>query len=185
MSQTTAFFRRLFYGLIFLGVVPVLNTALQVPLSSPFSTNSAPYSAGLEGWDLDIGPNVNATGHLVFETVISLLQEWPNTRYRHGHNLIPGTVPPGTLLYHGRSDNKLPTTPEWLATDPEHSYMFCRTMQDESGCWHLTVVTVRALKVLYFDGSSAAEMIDGSMDTQDVVAWGKVMPKNSSVSLRG
>ncbi|THU84212.1 hypothetical protein K435DRAFT_843773 [Dendrothele bispora CBS 962.96] len=177
MSQMTASFRMLFYGLIFLGVVPVLNTALQVPLSSPFSTNSAPLSAGLEGWDLDIGPNANATGHLVFETVNSLLQEWPNTRYRHGHNLIPGTVPPGTLLYHGRSNNKLPTTPEWLATDPEHSYMFCRTMPDGSGCWHLTVVTVRALKVLYFDGSSAAKMVDGSMDTQDVVAWGKVMPE--------
>ncbi|KAF5362580.1 hypothetical protein D9757_013316 [Collybiopsis confluens] len=44
-------------------------------------------------WDIKILPNVNATGHLVFETVNSLLQHWPNTRYRN----VPGTVSPGTL----------------------------------------------------------------------------------------
>jgi len=50
-------------------------------------------------------------------------------------------------------------------------------MQEDSGCWHLTLVTIRPLKVLYFDGSSAAKMQDGSMDTQDVVAWKKVVPE--------
>ncbi len=35
-------------------------------------------------WDLDSQPNINATGHLVFDTVNSFLQHWPNTRYRNG-----------------------------------------------------------------------------------------------------
>ena len=35
-------------------------------------------------WDLDAPPAVNATGNLVFETTNSLLQHWPNTRYRIG-----------------------------------------------------------------------------------------------------
>jgi hypothetical protein len=35
-------------------------------------------------WDLDKPPAVNATGNLVFETTNSLLQHWPNTRYRIG-----------------------------------------------------------------------------------------------------
>jgi hypothetical protein len=35
-------------------------------------------------WNLDDPPHPNATGHFVFETVNSLLQHWPNTRYRNG-----------------------------------------------------------------------------------------------------
>jgi hypothetical protein len=35
-------------------------------------------------WDLNVAPNINATKHLVFDTVSSFLQHWPNTRYRNG-----------------------------------------------------------------------------------------------------
>lgn len=92
-----------------------------------------------------------------------------------GHNLIPGIVPIGTLLYHGRGDAKVPTEPQWTATDPEHSYAFCRGTK-EAGCWQLTLVTTRPLNLLYFDGSSAAKMKTGPMDTQDIVAWRQILP---------
>ncbi|RDB25964.1 hypothetical protein Hypma_006274 [Hypsizygus marmoreus] len=131
----------------------------------------------LDGWDLDIGPPANSTDNLVFDTVSSLLQHWPNTRYRNGHTLVPGTIPPGTLLYHGTSTPHIPSVPEWLATDPEHSYLFCRTFVRNStadGCWHLTLSTTRTLRILYFDGSSAAKMGGGPMDSQDVLLWGRV-----------
>ncbi|KAF7312222.1 hypothetical protein MIND_00235200 [Mycena indigotica] len=129
-------------------------------------------------WDLDVPPNVNATGNLIFDTVSSALTHWTHTRYRNGHNLIPGTVPVGTLLYHGRGDPDVRSgVPDWVATDPEHSFMFCRTLKPEEGCWHLTLATTRPLKILYFDGSSAAKMRDGPMDSQDIVAWGKVIPE--------
>ena len=36
------------------------------------------------GWNLNTAPNPNFTDHLVFETVHSLLQRWPNTRMRNG-----------------------------------------------------------------------------------------------------
>lgn len=107
-----------------------------------------------------------------------------------GHNLVPGTVPVGTLLYHGRGDSNLPAGADWVATDPEHSVIFCRG-SSEAGCWHLTLIASRPLKVLYFDGSSAAKMRDGPMDSQDVVGWGKVSPerffdeKNRIVDLCG
>ncbi|CAK5274279.1 unnamed protein product [Mycena citricolor] len=127
-------------------------------------------------WDFDVEPNPNATGQLVFDTVSSFLQHWPNTRYRNGHNIVPGIVPIGTLLYHGRADSNLPTVPEWTATDPEHSYLFCWG-SSEAGCWHLTLVATRPLRVLYFDGSSAAKMPNGPMDSQDVISWGKVIPE--------
>lgn len=127
-------------------------------------------------WRLDDPPNVNSTAHLVFETVNSFLQHWPNTRMRNGHNIVPGSVPPGTLLYHGTWHSGLPPGPEWTATDPEHSILFCRNTNGEDGCWHLTLITTRPLKVVYFDGSSAAKGPSGMMDTQDIIAWGKVQP---------
>jgi hypothetical protein len=45
-----------------------------------------------------------------------------------------------------------------------------------AGCWQLTFVTTRALRVLYFDGSSGAKMENGPMDAQDLLLWGRVDP---------
>ncbi|KAF7316923.1 hypothetical protein HMN09_00426500 [Mycena chlorophos] len=159
------------------------QTAFQAPIS----------------WDLNAQPSVNATGNLVFDSISSTLTHWAHTRYRNGHNLIPGVVPVGTLLYHGRGNPDVPPArPDWVATDPEHSYIFCRGPgQTAVGCRRmlaphfgghatiegmLTQNTSRyrssyqniCLQVLYFDGSSAAKMQDGPMDTQDVVGWRKV-----------
>ncbi|KAG1723568.1 hypothetical protein EDB19DRAFT_1898068 [Suillus lakei] len=132
-------------------------------------------SLDLSPWQLDEPPPANATGHFVFETVNSLLQHWPNTRYRNGHAMVPGVIPKGTLLYHGAVSDKIPTVPEWTATDPEHSILFCEG-SSETGCWHLTLAATRPLKVLYFDGTSAANTITGTLDTQDIIAWGEVRP---------
>ncbi|KAG5636230.1 hypothetical protein H0H81_008737, partial [Sphagnurus paluster] len=41
------------------------------------------------------------------------------------------------------------------------------------GCWQFTFVTTRPLKVLYFDGSSAAKMKGGPLDSQDILWWGQ------------
>ena len=95
---------------------------------------------------------------------------------------MPGTIPIGTLLYHATTREEIPSTPEWTATDPEHSYFFCfltwiRKRKDATGCWLLTLITNRPLKVLYFDGSSAAKFLGGSMDSQDVLLWGEVKPE--------
>lgn len=121
----------------------------------------------VQQWDLNVPPSENVTGHLIFQSVSSLLQHWPNARYRNGHTIVPGTVPLGTLLYHGRSDADYPKGADWTATDPEHSFLFCKRP-----CWHITLVTTRPLKVLYFDGSSAVKMHGGSMDSQDMLLWG-------------
>ncbi|KAF9236708.1 hypothetical protein BU15DRAFT_76668 [Melanogaster broomeanus] len=85
-----------------------------------------------------------------------------------GHTIVPGTIPKGTLLYHGATRKELPPGPEWTSVDPEHSTCFCG-FDFEKGCWHLTLVTTRPLKVVYFDGTSAAKTEWGTMDTQDVI----------------
>ena len=68
------------FSLVASALVPAL--AVQVPLvSSHRYKHSADDRAA---WSLDDFPNPNATDHLVFETVHSLLQHWPNTRMRNG-----------------------------------------------------------------------------------------------------
>ena len=166
-------------------------------------TPSEVFGIHLDSWDLTEGIHVNSTSNFVFETVNSLLQRWPNTRYRNGkshlyqfrcsrlhthtlgHTLVPATIPRGTLLYHGTYKADIPTVPEWLAMDPEHSYQFCgqiifppappESAMTNDNCWHLTMVTTRPLNLLYFDGSSAAKM-EGPLDSQDLLAWGEIRP---------
>ncbi|KAG2153941.1 hypothetical protein DEU56DRAFT_951549 [Suillus clintonianus] len=128
-----------------------------------------------EQWKFDEYPLDNATGNLIFDTVHSFLQHWPNTRYRNGHNIIPGVIPVGTLLYHGTNGSQtIPSGPEWTATDPEHSIFFSR---GNGSSWHLTLSATRPLKVLYFDGSSAAKNSEGPMDIQDIIVWGEPRPE--------
>ncbi|KAG8213372.1 hypothetical protein J3R82DRAFT_11863 [Butyriboletus roseoflavus] len=135
------------FTLITTFLIPIL--VAQVPLRSGHHWQTEHYPAilgdeDIAEWSLDTLPNPDATDHLVFETVNSLLQHWPNTRMRNGkrsaripgspsntysppgHNIVPGIIPKGTLLYHGTERKELPRGPDWVATDPEHSYLFCR-----------------------------------------------------------
>lgn len=56
----------------------------QVPLRSDYHGQDELHHLGNGDWRLDRPPDPNATDHLVFETVHSLLQHWPNTRMRNG-----------------------------------------------------------------------------------------------------
>ncbi|KAG0697383.1 hypothetical protein DFH29DRAFT_878735 [Suillus ampliporus] len=138
------------------------------------------FSSNPEQWRFDEGPAENATGNLIFDTVNSFLQHWPNTRYRH--NIVPGVVPIGTLLYHGTPLDTIPTEPDWIATDPEHAILFAGHDARDGGGWLLTLAATRPLKVLYFDGSSAAKAMNGTMDVQFLVAWGDSIPERVSDS---
>lgn len=92
-----------------------------------------------------------------------------------GHNIVPGMIPIGTLLYHGTNGSRtIPSGPEWTAMDPEHSIFF---VHGNGSGWLLTLAATRPLKVLYFDGSSATKLPGGSMDTQDIVVWGEPRPE--------
>lgn len=84
--------------------------------------------------------------------------------------MVPGTIPIGTTLYHGRSVDEIPLKPDWLAFDAEHSAMFARGPNSRL----FTFVTTRPLRVLYFDGSSAAKLSTGAVDTQNLLAWSRI-----------
>ena len=85
---------------------------------------------------------------------------------------MPATIPKGTVLYHGRTDNRVPDVPEWFAFDFEHAYLFCF----RPPCYVITLQPKRDLRLLYFDGSSAAKIDDGPMESQDIIAWEKPRP---------
>ncbi|KZV72417.1 hypothetical protein PENSPDRAFT_604489 [Peniophora sp. CONT] len=120
--------------------------------------------------DWDRAPSSDATGHLIFNSVSSVLQRWPNTIKRPGHSFVPATMPAGTILYHGRGSAAVPTQPEWLAFDFEHAYIFARGQDGHV----LTFATTRSLKLIYLDGASAAKIDDGSLDTQDLLMYREV-----------
>jgi len=90
---------------------------------------------------------------------------------RQGHSILPAIIPTGTILYHGRRDGRVPDMPDWLAFDFEHAALFCH-----SPCYVISFQAKRDLRLLYFDGSSAAKMKGGPMDSQDIVAWGSLQP---------
>ncbi|KAG1887159.1 hypothetical protein F4604DRAFT_1877684 [Suillus subluteus] len=159
-----------------IGILMCLETTLQSVRNAalPELPTFQSVSSNSEQWRFDESPPENATGNLVFNTVHSLLQRWPNTRYRNGHNIVPGVIPTGTLLYHSTNgSHMIPSGPEWTAMDPEHSIFFSRGNGSD---WHLTLAATRPLKVLYFDGNSAAKLSEGTMDTQDIIAWGEPRP---------
>ena len=84
---------------------------------------------------------------------------------------MPATIPTGTILYHGRGDDRVPDAPDWVTLDVDHASLF-GTMP----CYMISLQAKRDLRLLYFDGSSAAKMKGGPMDSQDIVAWGKLQP---------
>ncbi|KAJ3915704.1 hypothetical protein F5877DRAFT_48065 [Lentinula edodes] len=171
------------FALIFLSLVEHSSTVEQKPLSSVSqSLHSAhselqDWSNDHEYWDVNKPSADNSTANLVFSTASSLLQSIPNSRYRNGHTIIPGIVQSGTMLYHGRGDSDIPTM-DWVAFEPELSYTFCRIFGGAENCWLHNFVVDRPLRVLYFDGSGTAlaAFPRGSMDSQDIFAWGEIKP---------
>ena len=61
---------------------PLLALGAQIPFRAV--ADRVPTSTANERWNFDLSPSPNATENYVFETVSSLLQQWPNTRYRNG-----------------------------------------------------------------------------------------------------
>ncbi|KZP03670.1 hypothetical protein FIBSPDRAFT_844726 [Athelia psychrophila] len=112
----------------------------------------------------------HSTAPFIFNSLSSLLQLWPNTYHQNGHAIVPGILQPFTLLYHARKDTNPPQSPEWFAFDPEMSHTI---MVLRSGPTYLTTYrTTKPVRVLYFDGMSAALGGLGWMDTQEVLLRG-------------
>ncbi|KAF8262597.1 hypothetical protein EI94DRAFT_671627 [Lactarius quietus] len=143
------------------------------PLQAAFRAQSGISADGPDrAWNLP--PHPNSTHHLIFNSVRGLLQRWPNTFRRNGHSLVPATVPKGTILYHGRTEDQIPNSPDWVAFDFEHAYLFC-----SGSCYVISLQTKRDLRLVYFDGSSAVQMKDGPLDSQHVIVWGRPRPDKS------
>ncbi|KAG9106036.1 hypothetical protein FRC07_009015 [Ceratobasidium sp. 392] len=139
----------------------VLRTAV---VSSPIVVQ-APLEVTIHrSWDSP--PASDSSDNLLFFRLASLLQHWPNSRYPHSLSVVRGTIPIGTTLYHGRPITAVPSEPEWLGFDPEISVFF---LKGSSTSRITTFTTTRTLRVLYFDGTSAAKLTTGTFDTQELL----------------
>ncbi|KAI0033516.1 hypothetical protein K488DRAFT_47566 [Vararia minispora EC-137] len=152
----------------------LLLAAVSVPFTLAIRRDAqSTFSIDAEHSDWDKTPHSDVTGNLIFNSVVDVLQLWPNSLHRHGHSLVAATIPAGTVLYHGRSRETVPDEPDWLAFDFEHAYLFARGNNGHV----LSFMTSRALKIVYIDGAGAAKIDDGSMDSQDIIAWRGVHPE--------
>ncbi|KAF8262595.1 hypothetical protein EI94DRAFT_1743210 [Lactarius quietus] len=156
-------------------VHPSSSSSSDGPLQAAFRTQSgiSAERSDVVGWNLP--PHPNSTHHLIFNSVSGLLQRWPNTFRRNGHSLVPATVPKGTILYHGRTEDQIPKSPDWVAFDFEHAYVFCIF----GPSYVISFQARRDLRLVYFDGSSVALMKDGPLDSQHVIVWGRPRPDKS------
>ena len=84
---------------------------------------------------------------------------------------MPTVIPAGTLLYHGRDNDTLPVSLDWLAFDFELSNILCRY-----DCYLLSYIISRPLHLAYLDGLSASQLLVGPLDIQDILIWGKPRP---------
>lgn len=110
--------------------------------------------------------NFSSASPHIFASTFGLLQQWSNTFYPFGHNIVPCEVPINTNLYHARINGELPPSPEWFAFDAAMSYAIAGTISTSR---LLTYRTTRTVKCIYFDGTSAALNEDGNMDSQMVL----------------
>ncbi|KAH9926915.1 uncharacterized protein B0H18DRAFT_876027 [Fomitopsis serialis] len=133
-----------------------------------FSTSVVNETGGLRvrrpGWDEEV--DKDASGNLIFQSLASLMQMKPNSRYGNGHSIARASIPARTLLYHGSFHSEYPSR-DWIAFDPEHAFIF--TGQSDGTLWTLT--TTRELNFIYFDGCSANKH-GAVLDTQDIFLWG-------------
>ncbi|KAH0832969.1 hypothetical protein J3R83DRAFT_11947 [Lanmaoa asiatica] len=159
----SAMMRAALFSLVATVLAPTL--AVQVPLASSHWRDEHRQAIlgdkHLTEWNLDKLPNPNATDHLVFETVITLYQEaFQKERF--------STMGRLAKRYHQARNGLLQTLNIHISSVGMNSLIPNR----DAGISRSR--PTRALKVIYFDGSSAVKIPYGSMDTQDLIAWGRL-----------
>jgi hypothetical protein len=58
------------------------------------------------------------TAPFIFDSIYSLLKQWPSNYAPNGHSVVPATVAANTLLYHARGTHGAPEKPTFFAFDP-------------------------------------------------------------------
>jgi hypothetical protein len=61
--------------------------------------------------------NFSSSAPHYFASVHGVLQQWSNTFFPNGHSIVPCEIPPLVKLFHGRMDEDIPASPEWVAFD--------------------------------------------------------------------
>ncbi|KZT69220.1 hypothetical protein DAEQUDRAFT_710410 [Daedalea quercina L-15889] len=151
-----------------LAQIVIITVASRQALFSPQSFLHQQLEDSIAGRPWNERPSKDASGHLIFQSLASLMQMMPNSKHQNGHSIIRASIPAGTLLYHGSFTREYPSR-DWLAFHPEHAGMFARG----SNGTLFTVMTTRELNFIYFDGTSANKL-DAVVDTQDLFFFGEI-----------
>lgn len=142
----------------------LLNAMVESTLETSQETFRSDPNEESPGWgDFD-----SSSPH-IFSSLRYLLRQWPNTIYPNGHSIVPCEVPAFSRFYHGRTDDLLPASPEWLAFDIEMAYGIMGSTQTSH---MLTYQVMHPVKCVYFDGMSAALLNMSQLQSQSVFLYG-------------
>ncbi|RFU29620.1 hypothetical protein B7463_g6684, partial [Scytalidium lignicola] len=140
----------------------VSGVALASSHQQPLLSHEVEVNESRSSWNF----NFSSSAPHYFASAYGLLQQWPNTFFPNGYSIAPCEVAAFTKLYHGRTDDEVPPSPECgmsygITGGTRNSHM-------------LTYQTTRAVKCIYFDGESAALMGTGQLDTQMLHIYGNI-----------
>lgn len=127
-------------------------------------------SIALTGDGTETFPVRLETASWMFNAVHNTMRILGNNWARNGFSFVPGYVPAGTLLYHGKRGARIPEGMEWLAFDAEYSFnMLSGPFSSSNDSYLFTFTNSEPLKILNIDGASAALYPEGTMDSQGLV----------------
>ena len=104
MTGSVALFIALLSYLIWKGTRPT-------PQSRDLNTEN---NSGCGRFPLDC----ETTAPFVFDSLYSLLKQWPSSYGANGHSIVPVRLPRGTPLYHAKQWLGVPRKPTWFSFDP-------------------------------------------------------------------
>lgn len=94
------------------------------------------YTAASRPWNF----NFSSSAPHYFASIHGLLQQWSNTFFPNGHSIVPCEIPPLVKLFHGRMDEDVPASPEWVAFDMQVLYLgsthHVLTLWQRNGVWN-------------------------------------------------
>ena len=84
-------------------------------LSASLSTEQSPNQhSPCEEYPEDCSTNAP----FIFDSLHSLLKQWPSSYGANGHSIVPVRLPPNTPLYHAKQWQGVPRKPTWFSFDP-------------------------------------------------------------------
>jgi hypothetical protein len=101
------------------------QASTSAPISNPAPTTTVSCSTG--AYSSSCCGETDACGSaapFIFDSLYSLLKQWPSTYGSNGHSVVPVTLQPNVPLYHAKREGGAPPKPTWFAFDAQVFHVY-------------------------------------------------------------